>query len=186
MKYSKIKYCDVANGPGVRTTLFVSGCRHHCRGCFNPETWDFNYGKEFDLNVSKELLENSGMDYVTGLTLLGGEPMEPENQETLLDLLFLWNSYYPDKPIWCYTGCTFESLMDHNNKYHTKHTGTLLSFIDVLVDGPFKEELKDISLRFKGSANQRIIDVQKSLRSQRVILWKDDPYYLPNKTIKYE
>lgn len=173
MYYSEVKECDIANGPGVRVTLFVSGCTHHCKGCFNEMTWDFQYGREFteeDIDKLIKLLEPS---YVAGLTLLGGEPMEYRNQQGLLPLLRKVKEAYPDKTIWCYTGYLYEKDILENFCGKWEETREMLSYLDVIVDGEFVEELKDISLRFRGSSNQRIIDVKKSRETGKVILWED-------------
>lgn len=162
MNYSNIKYCDIANGTGVRTTIFVSGCTHHCKGCFQPETWNFEAGQEFTVDVMYDIVKSLEPAYIQGLTLLGGEPMEPVNQEGLLPLVKTVKAKYPNKNIWCYTGYTYESdLLDPNGKAHTDITDEFLSYIDVLVDGEFIEELKDITLEFRGSSNQRIIELHK-------------------------
>ena len=170
MNYSNIKFNDIANGEGVRTSLFVSGCTHHCKHCFNPETWDFNYGKVFDKNVEQEILKRLAPDYINGLTLLGGEPMEPANQKGLLEFVKTVKQTYPNKTIWCYSGYLFDSELLAPSRAHCPWTKELLSYIDILVDGEFVEELKDITLRFKGSSNQRIIDVQQSLALGKVVL----------------
>lgn len=162
MNYSNIKYCDIANGTGVRTTIFVSGCTHHCKGCFQPETWNFEAGQEFTVDVMYDIVKSLEPAYIQGLTLLGGEPMEPVNQEGLLPLVKTVKAKYPNKNIWCYTGYTYETdLLDPNGKAHTDITDEFLSYIDVLVDGEFIEELKDITLEFRGSSNQRIIELHK-------------------------
>lgn len=188
MNYANIKFNDIANGEGVRVCLFVSGCTHHCKNCFNKETWDFNYGKEFNKQVEDRILEAVEPDYVNGLTLLGGEPMEPANQKALLDFVKRFKKHFPKKTIWCYTGFLFDDLYgegrlvvangDNNfvqaltdkNRCHCPWTRKFLSYIDILVDGEFMEDLKDITLRFKGSSNQRVIDVQKSLQLGKIVL----------------
>ena len=177
MNYADIKYCDIANGVGVRTTLFVSGCRNHCPGCFQPETWSFEMGQPFTRATEDEILASLEPAYVQGLTLLGGEPMEPENQQALLPFLHRMRTECPGKSVWAYTGLTWELLVDGPSRACTPITRELLSLIDVLVDGPFILEQKDISLRFRGSANQRIIDVPKTLASGEVTLWKDEPIF---------
>ena len=169
MNYANIKFCDIANGEGVRTSLFVSGCTHHCKNCFNPETWDFRYGQTFTDQTIKIIIDSLAPSYINGLTLLGGEPLEKVNQIGILPLLKAIKSNYKDKTIWCYTGYLFEDFLP-NGKMHTNYTNEILSLIDIMVDGEFVEDLKDISLRFKGSSNQRIIDVQKSLKENRIIL----------------
>jgi len=176
MKYAKIKKCDVANGPGVRVSLFVSGCNHHCKNCFNPEAWDFNYGNDFTQKEENEIIENLKPDYITGLTLLGGEPFEKTNQEGLVPFIKKVRQVYPEKKIWCYTGFTFDKqiLEQMIGEEHRETTKEMLENIDYIVDGKFEEELKDPKLRFKGSRNQRIIDVKKSLAQNKVILWDED------------
>ena len=174
MNYATIKYYDIANGPGVRTSVFVSGCRHHCPGCFNEVAWDFGYGRPFDKPVRNEVFASCKPDYITGLSLLGGEPMEPENQRALLPFLRrVRERFGTGKTIWVYTGCVLEELLpgsrDRNDapplssRWRTEATDELLSLVDVLVDGPFVEELKDISLQFRGSSNQRIIRLKEVL-----------------------
>lgn len=170
MNYAKIKLNDIANGEGIRVSLFVSGCTHHCKNCFNPETWDFNYGKVFSEDVQNNIIKELSRSHYNGLTLLGGEPMEPANQKGLLEFVKKVKATYPNKTIWCYTGYLFDSELLSPSRAHCPWTRELLSFIDILVDGEFKEELKDITLRFKGSSNQRIIDVQKSLKENKIIL----------------
>ncbi|MCI8635050.1 MAG: anaerobic ribonucleoside-triphosphate reductase activating protein [Eubacterium sp.] len=161
MRYAGIKYCDIANGTGVRTVLFVSGCRNHCRGCFQPETWDFDYGEEFTKEVEDKLLDSLKPPYIKGLTLLGGDPFEPENQKGLLSFLRRMKKKYPTKDVWAYTGYVLEHDLADGGKCHTKDTNEMLSCIDVLVDGPYIEEEYSILLKFKGSANQRVIDCKK-------------------------
>lgn len=173
MYYSEVKKCDIANGPGVRVTLFVSGCTHHCRGCFNEMTWDFQYGREFTEEDIDNLIKFLEPSYVAGLTLLGGEPMEYRNQQGLLPLLRKVKEAYPDKTIWCYTGYLYEKDILENFCGKWEETREMLSYLDVIVDGEFVEELKDISLRFRGSSNQRIIDVKKSRETGKVVLWED-------------
>lgn len=174
MFYSEIKEYDIANGPGVRVTLFVSGCTHHCKGCFNEMTWNFQYGREFDKETEETLLKALEPSYIAGLTLLGGEPMEYVNQQGLLPFLRRVKERYPEKTIWCYTGYRYDEdiLKDFCVKW--KETEEMLSYLDVVVDGEFIEELKDISLRFRGSSNQRIIDVQKSMQIGDLVLWTDE------------
>ena len=176
MKYAKIKKCDVANGPGVRVSLFVSGCNHHCKNCFNREAWDFNYGKEFTEDEQNEIIEDLKPEYITGLSLLGGEPFERTNQEGLVPLIKKVKEKYPNKKIWCYTGFTFDNQIigEMIKKEGRKTTKEMLENIDYIVDGKFIEELKDPKLRFRGSSNQRIIDVKKSLRENRVINWEEE------------
>ena len=176
MNYAKIKKCDVANGPGVRVSLFVSGCNHHCKNCFNREAWDFNYGNNFTEKEENQIIEDLKPDYITGLSLLGGEPFERQNQEGLAPLVKKVKQEYPNKKIWCYTGFTFDKqilgeMVGQENRETTKQ---MLENIDYIVDGRFVEELKNPSLKFKGSSNQRIIDVKKSLEQNEVVLWEED------------
>ncbi len=175
MKYAKIKKCDVANGPGVRVSLFVSGCNHHCKNCFNKEAWDFNYGQDFTGKEQEEILQDLKPEYITGLSLLGGEPFEKENQEGLVPLLKKVKQTYPDKKIWCYTGFTFDKqiLGEMIEKEDRQATKDMINNIDYIVDGKFVEELKDPKLRFRGSSNQRIIDVKKSLEQNKVVIWDE-------------
>ncbi len=177
MNFASIKYCDIANGEGVRTTLFVSGCSHHCKNCFQPETWSFSYGEEFSPEVEAKVLASLDDLFVDGLTFLGGEPMEPQNQEGLLQLARKAKAQHPEKSIWCYTGDVYEELIDPASPRHTQHTDELLSLIDVLVDGPFVEELHDITLRFRGSSNQRVIDMNATRQEGEVKLWLDEAIY---------
>ena len=173
MNYAKIKNCDVANGPGVRVSLFVSGCNHHCKNCFNHEAWDFNYGDEFTNKQEEEIIEDLKPDYITGLSLLGGEPFEQANQEGLAPLVKKVKETYPNKKIWCYTGFTFDKqiLGQMIQEEHRETTKEMLQNIDYIVDGRFVEELKDPKLRFRGSSNQRIIDVKKSLEQNDIVIW---------------
>lgn len=172
MNYAEIKTCDIANGPGVRVSLFVSGCTHRCKGCFNEIAWDFAYGKEFDEDTMNRLLDALRPDYVRGLTLLGGEPMEYRNQLGLLPFIRRVRAELPGKDIWCFSGYLFDSQIRDEMCKKWAETRELLSYIDVMVDGKFVEELKDITLRFRGSSNQRIIDVKESLATGNVILWQ--------------
>lgn len=172
MNYGNIKFCDIANGEGVRTTLFVSGCRNHCKLCFNPETWDFSYGQEFTDKTIKEIMDSLKPSYILGLSLLGGEPMEVENQETLANLVALVKKTYPEKSIWVYSGYLFDKDLKKGGKRYTEYTDKFLSNIDILVDGKFDNDLKDITLQFRGSRNQRIINVQKSLKEGLTIVEK--------------
>lgn len=171
MHYSVIKNCDIANGSGVRVSLFVSGCTNHCKNCFQPETWDFCYGNEFTEETIEEIIGLLDKSYVNGLTVLGGEPMEPENQRGVLPLIKAVRTRLPEKNIWMYTGFTYELLHEEGSHCRCEVTDELLSMVDVLVDGRFVEELKDISLKFRGSSNQRLIDVQASLTQGEVVLW---------------
>ena len=171
MNYADIKKADVANGLGVRVSLFVSGCTHHCKNCFNQEAWDFNYGKKFTEKEIDKIINELDHSYVAGLTLLGGEPLEHINQQGLLPLLRKVKEKFPDKNIWCYSGYTFENDIMEKMYKNWEETPELLSYIDVLVDGKFEEDKKDIKLRFRGSSNQRIIDVQKSLKENKAVLF---------------
>ena len=156
MNYATIKYYDIANGPGVRTSVFVSGCRHHCPGCFNEVAWDFGYGKPFDKAIRNEVFASCQPAYITGLSLLGGEPMEPENQRELLPFVRNFKALYPNKTVWCYSGYTWEQLTGKDPcPARCEVTDELLALLDVLVDGRFVEAKHDISLRFRGSSNQR-------------------------------
>ena len=171
MKYAEIKNNDIANGEGVRVTLFVSGCTHHCEGCFNPMTWDFEYGEEFTNETKKTILDLLSPSYIKGLTLLGGEPMEPVNQRGLLPLLKKVKEQYPNKTVWCYSGYLFDKELLSESRARCEVTDELLSYIDILVDGEFVLEKKNIMLQFRGSENQRIIDVKKSLTSGEVVIY---------------
>ena len=162
MYYGRIKKTDIANGPGVRVSLFVSGCRNHCKGCFQPETWSFNYGQEYDgVNTTNEIIEALSPEYISGLSILGGDPIERENISEVVTLCYLVKRLYPNKTIWLYTGYKYEDIAEMYPN--------VLEVIDVMVDGPFIEDLKDISLVFRGSSNQRIINVPESLKSGRVV-----------------
>ena len=157
MNYSGIIGSDIANGEGVRVSLFVSGCTHHCRGCFNPDTWDFAAGEPFTENTHDFLMRELEKPWVQGLSLLGGEPMEPDNQRALVPFLRRFKAELPAKDVWCYTGCVLEKDLLSESRWRTEVTDEMLSCIDVLVDGPFVESLKDVSLKFRGSSNQRIL-----------------------------
>ena len=171
MNYANIKYTDIANGPGVRTSLFVSGCTHHCRECFNPETWDFAFGEPYDSEVEEALLSSLEPAYISGLSILGGEPMEPANQEALLPLYRKFKERFPGKTLWIYSGYCFEQLTDPGYKRaYTAFTSEILQLADVLVDGEFVAEKKNISLRFRGSENQRIIDLRETLKTGSIVL----------------
>ena len=170
MYFADIKRVDVANGPGVRVSLFVSGCTHRCPGCFNPETWDFAFGAPFGEAQVREILALLDKSYIRGLSLLGGEPFEPENQEAVLALVRRVRRELPQKDIWCYTGYLYEELAAGQVGAHSRD---LLEGLDVLVDGPFVEAQKDLKLRFRGSANQRIIDVPASLAAGEPRLWQE-------------
>ena len=169
MNYAGIKYCDIANGLGCRTVLFVSGCRNACKGCFQPQTWDFTYGECFDEQVQQKVLDSLKPEYIEGMTLLGGEPFEEENQEALLPFMKKVKSLYPDKNVWAFTGYIYDKDLILGGRKHTKDTDDLLSLIDVLVDGPFIEEQKDITLKFRGSVNQRILDLKKTMESGKIV-----------------
>lgn len=160
MYYSAIKYTDIANGLGVRTVLFVSGCRNRCKGCFQPETWNFYNGQIFDKAAEDVIIKSLQPGYIKGLTLLGGDPFEPENQNGLIEFVKRVKRECPDKDIWAYTGYLLDVDLVKGGRMYTEVTEELLSYIDVLVDGPFVEEKKSLSLKFKGSANQRVIDMQ--------------------------
>lgn len=170
MNYAEIKYHDIANGPGVRTSLFVSGCTHHCPGCFNEIAWDFDYGKAFTQETIDAILASLEPDYIAGLTLLGGEPFEYGNQQGLLPLLRQVRSHFPQKNIWCFTGYLFDKDICQKMCSKWDITKELLSYIDVLVDGRFMEDLKSLNLKFKGSSNQRTILVQESLKQGELVL----------------
>ena len=170
MNIAEIKPYDIANGEGVRVSLFVSGCRRHCKGCFNEIAWDFSYGKPFDDETKEKLLNFLAPNYIAGLTLLGGDPFEPENQRALFPFVEEVKRCFPQKDIWCYTGYTFENGTLKEPQVKTEVTEKLLSLLDVLVDGKFEENLKDIRLKFRGSSNQRVIDVQRTLAEGRVVL----------------
>ena len=178
MNYATIKYCDIANGTGVRTSLFVSGCRRHCPECFNAVAWDFGYGLPFDKAVRNEILGSLAPDYIDGLSLLGGEPFEPENQRELLPFVRNFRALYPNKSVWCYSGYTWEQLTGSVPcPARCEVTDELLSLLDVLVDGRFVEAQHDISLRFRGSSNQRLLDVPKSLAAKAPVWWEDEQVF---------
>lgn len=168
MYYSAIKYRDIANGLGVRTVLFVSGCRNRCEGCFQPETWNFQNGKIFDKVAEDAIIESLKPDFIKGLTLLGGDPFEPENQEGLIGFMRRVKAECPDKDVWAYTGYLLDEDLCPGGKKYTGCTEELLSYIDVLVDGPFVLEQKSLSLKFKGSKNQRVIDMKAYWESKEV------------------
>lgn len=174
MNYADIKYIDVANGPGIRVSIFVSGCTHHCKNCFNQETWDFNYGKPFTEAEIDQIIEYLKPNHISGLSLLGGEPFEYSNQQGLLPLVRKVKELYPDKPIWCYTGYLFDKDIQDKMMIMWPETREFISYIDFLVDGEFVEEKKDLKLRFKGSSNQRIIDVKKSFETKSIVLWEGE------------
>lgn len=173
MNYGSIKKTDIANGIGVRVSLFVSGCTRHCKNCFNSETWDFNYGEPFTKETENEIIDALSKSYIHGLTVLGGEPFEPYNQRRLLPFIKRVRRELPDKSIWCYTGCTLESELLSESRWRCELTDELLENIDILVDGSFIEALHSVSLRFRGSSNQRIINVPETLKSGAVVLWDE-------------
>lgn len=175
MNYATIKWTDIANGEGVRISLFVSGCTRRCKDCFNAVAWDFSYGKPFDESVRESIYEGLKADYIAGLSLLGGEPLEPENQRALLPFVKEVKKRFPEKSIWCYTGNVFDSatgLLKEQDK-NTEVTEELISLFDVLVDGEFIEAQKNIRLKFRGSSNQRILDVKKSKISKSPVFYLD-------------
>lgn len=170
MNYGEIKKIDIANGIGVRVSIFVSGCRNYCKNCFNQATWDFSYGKEYTDETENEIIDALKNSFIDGITFLGGEPFEPENQRGLIKLAKRIRKECPDKTIWCYTGFTLEEIRGES-RANCEVTEELLSLIDVLVDGRFVEEEKDITLRFRGSRNQRLIDLKETLQSGKIVLW---------------
>ena len=171
MNYGTIKKTGIANGEGVRVSLFVSGCRHRCPHCFNPETWSFSYGQPFTEETEKEIADALAKPFINGLTVLGGEPFEPENQRVLAPFLERIRNRFPEKTIWCYSGCTLDELTSPESAYRCEATDRILSLLDVLVDGPFVESLKDITLRFRGSSNQRLIDMKKTAKYGTITHW---------------
>ena len=171
MNYATIKNCDIANGPGVRISLFVSGCTHHCKGCFNEVAWDFDYGEPFTQQTIRTILDMMKPGYIKGLTLLGGEPFEPENQGPIVELLRQVKKAYPQKSIWAFSGYLYEKITSHTLGDWAV-TQEFLSYLDVLVDGPFVEEKKNLALRFRGSENQRLIDMPATLASGKIVLWE--------------
>ena len=181
MHYSTIKDCDIANGIGVRITLFVSGCTNHCKNCFQPQTWDFDFGEPFTEETEEKLLEMLKPDYINGLTLLGGEPMEPQNQRALVPFLKKVREAYPNKNIWCFTGFTYEVLKTDGSLPRCDVTDEMLSLIDVLVDGRYVDELKDLTLQFRGSSNQRLIDMVKTRENGEVTLLPNNDRTLAKK-----
>lgn len=172
MNYAAIKPTDVANGPGVRVSLFVSGCTHYCRECFNSEAWDFQYGQEYTESTTKRILELLSPDYIAGLSLLGGEPLHPLNQKGILPLVKTVKERFPQKTIWCYTGYDFEQDILGDMMKNLPETAEILNCLDVLVDGKFELENKDLKLRFRGSSNQRILSIPESLLEKRAVLWE--------------
>ena len=178
MYYGNIKKNDIANGKGVRVTLFVSGCTNHCKNCFQPETWNFDYGKPYTKETEDEVIDALKPSHISGLTLLGGEPFEPENQRELLPFVRNFRALYPNKSVWCYSGYTWEQLTGSVPcPARCEVTDELLSLLDVLVDGRFVEAQHDISLRFRGSSNQRLLDVPKSLAAKAPVWWEDEQVF---------
>ena len=173
MNYATIKNCDIANGPGVRVSLFVSGCTHRCKGCFNEVAWDFHYGTEFTQQTIDSIIDMLKPAHIRGLTLLGGEPFEPQNQPAIVELLRQVKQVYPDKTIWAFSGYLFDQDILAGRLGPWETTREFLGYLDVLVDGPFIEAKKNLSLRFRGSENQRLIDVPKSLETGQIVLWQD-------------
>lgn len=176
MNWAEIKKNDIANGEGVRTSLFVSGCRHHCKNCFNKITWDFNYGKPYIHQTQQEILDSIDCYWINGLSLLGGEPFEPENQQEIIGLLKEFHQRFPEKNVWCYSGFTIEEITGKSSpksRAFTEHSIEMLKLIDILVDGPFIEEKKNIMLKFRGSENQRVIDIKKTFENGEIVLYLD-------------
>jgi anaerobic ribonucleoside-triphosphate reductase activating protein len=171
MYYGEIKNYDIANGIGVRVTLFVSGCTNHCKNCFQPQTWDFSYGKPFTEETEEAILQMLSPAYIRGLTLLGGEPFEPSNQRALVPFLEKVREQYPQKSIWSFSGFTLEELQTDGSHPRCEVTDRMLSLLDVLVDGRYVDELRNLSLRFRGSSNQRLIDMKATLREGSIVLW---------------
>lgn len=172
MHYGEIKNCDIANGVGVRVSLFVSGCTNHCKNCFQPQTWDFEYGKPFYAETENYILSLLKPSYISGLTVLGGEPFEPSNQRTLYPFLKRVREEYPKKSIWMYSGFTYEELLTEGGYSNCEVTRKILNLADVLVDGRYDDDLKNIGLRFRGSSNQRLIDLKETFRQNKIILWE--------------
>ena len=174
MYYGAIKKCDIANGEGIRTSLFVSGCRNRCKGCFQPETWAFDYGKPFDRLAAESIFDSMKIPSVRGISILGGEPMEPENQRELLPFLEEFKERFPEKTVWLYTGNLYEELTDKGLSHpkNTEYTAKLLALVDILVDGRYEESLHRLGLRFRGSENQRIIDMNKTREAGQIVIWE--------------
>lgn len=177
MNYANIKYDDIANGPGVRTSLFVSGCTHACKGCFNEMAWDFKYGEVFTPEIIETILVSLEPDYISGMSILGGEPMEKVNQMGILPLIEEFRNRYPKKSLWIYSGYTYDVDLVEGGRAYCEATPKILERCDVIVDGEFVQELYDITLRFRGSSNQRLIDIKKSQQEGRVVLWEDDKFF---------
>ena len=171
MYYAEIKNCDIANGEGVRVSLFVSGCTHHCKNCFNAVAWDFTYGKPFEAETEEHLLALLAPSYIAGLSLLGGEPFEPVNQRGLLPFLRRVKARFPEKTIWCYTGYVLDRDLIPGGRAYCEASEEMLSYIDILVDGPFIEAEKSLRLRFRGSANQRVIDLPATRAAGQIVIW---------------
>lgn len=171
MNYAAIKWYDISNGPGVRVSLYVSGCRNHCKGCFNRETWDFDYGEKFTEEVENKIINGLKPDYISGFTLLGGDPFEPENARELAPFMKRLRAAYPDKSFWCFTGYDLDAELLSGKQADLSDVMDMLGTLDVLVDGRFVEEKKDLNLRFRGSSNQRIILVKPTLERDEVVLW---------------
>ena len=191
MYYGMIKKSDIANGEGIRTTLFVSGCRNRCKGCFQPQTWDFNYGEPFTQETANEIFNTFQNPFVRGLSVLGGEPMEPENQRDLLPFLREFKERFPQKTIWLYTGNTYEELagITVGSDKRLPITDEILALVDILVDGRYVEELKSIGLRFRGSSNQRVIDMNKTREAGSIVIWEGcqlDKQYKSQQENKHE
>lgn len=174
MNYATIKWYDISNGPGVRVSLYVSGCRNHCKNCFNPETWDFGYGQPFTKEIEDKIIKGLAPDHIKGFTLLGGDPFEPENAEVVAPFIERLRKIYPEKSFWCFTGYDYEADLLTGKKGDMDTVMRILKCLDVLVDGRFVEELKDLNLRFRGSSNQRIILVQPSLETDEIVLWDEN------------
>ena len=173
MNYATIKYCDIANGEGVRTSLFVSGCRRHCPNCFNAVAWDFNYGEPFTKEVRNKILESLAPGYINGLSLLGGEPFEPENQRALVPFLHRVRERYPDKDIWAFSGFELDKELTVDGAHpRCEVTDEMLSLVDILVDGRYVDAQRNLSLRFRGSENQRIIDMNRTRAAGHIVLWE--------------
>lgn len=173
MNYATIKWFDISNGPGVRVSLYVSGCRNHCKNCFNPETWDFNYGEPFTEDIENKIIEGLKPDYVKGFTLLGGDPFEPENQKVLAPFLEKLRKAHPDKSFWAFTGYDYEKDLLTGKLGDKDTVMRMFHCLDVLVDGRFVEDLKDLNLRFRGSSNQRIILLKPTLKENKIVLWDE-------------
>ncbi len=176
MNFAKIKYYDISNGPGVRTSLYVSGCRNHCKNCFNPETWDFAYGEEFTRETEDQIIKSMEPDYIKGFTLLGGDPFEPENAQRLAPFVERLRAAYPQKSLWCFTGYDFEKDILTGKQGDLSTNLRILHCMDVLVDGRFVEELKDLNLRFRGSSNQRIILLKPTFERDEIVLWDGEQF----------